>query len=135
MPRITALVLIFSCVLTLAVVKADEAPARPVGTWTRKMNGHTVTFTFHATGSVTLKVETEGGKAGEVMGSYGVTADGLLFGVITKVVWGLDSGPEKGDPFSFGISVNKGALILSDPKGMRVSDEPRRLLEGTYSKE
>ena len=65
-----------------------------------------------------------------------MTADGLVFGVITKVEKkGTDEGPEKGDLFSFECKIDKDMLTVSDLNGSKgVSDDGRQLLQGEYTK-
>ncbi len=68
--------------------------------------------------------------------AYGETADGLVFGVITKVEKkGTDEGPEKGVLFSFQCKVDKDTLTVSDLNASAgVSDTGRQLLQGEYTK-
>jgi hypothetical protein len=134
MLRTTALVLLLSFLPAAAAEKADKAPARPIGTWARETDGHKVSFTFRADNTLTIKVAAEGGKSVEVTGAYGVTGEGMLFGVMTKVESTIDGGPEKGDLFGFTYSVSKGELTLSDFKGTKSNDRARKLIEGAYTK-
>ena len=66
-----------------------------------------------------------------------MTADGLLFGVVTKVEKkGTDEGPEKGDLFSFECKIDKDVLTLSELTGSKaVSDEGKQLLGGAVHEE
>jgi hypothetical protein len=93
----------------------------------------TIKFDFKEKGfTVTL---SEGSNSIEAAADYGITKDGVVFGIITSVKkTGTDAGPSEGDLFSFKVSVDKGKLTLSDLNGTKVSDGARQLVEGEYSK-
>ena len=119
-----------------AAVPAEDAPAKkPLGTWTRALGGEgKITFTFDAE-ALRCELIGEGDQALTLHAPYGVTADGTVFGIITKVESkGGASGPEKGDLFSFHVKVEKGQLIIADLKGTRESDDARRIVQGEYKK-
>jgi hypothetical protein len=133
--RSPATALLAVLVLVPAAIPAEKAPAqKPLGTWTRALGEGKITFTFDAE---TLRAELvgEGDQALTIHAPYGLTADGTVFGIITKVESkGGASGPEKGDLFSFQVKVEKGELIISDLKGTRESDDARRIVQGEYKK-
>ncbi len=66
-----------------AADKAEKAK-RPTGAWTRTVNGMTVTFTF-GHDALTVEYGKTDGESVHADAAYGVTGDGLVFGVITKV--------------------------------------------------
>jgi hypothetical protein len=113
---------------------ADKAPAKPIGTWTREISGHTLTWTFNEDNSFKLKVNLSDGNDAEVEGNYGVTKDGTLFAIMTKAKTSIEGGPEKGDLFSFSFKVSGKELTLGDAAGTKINDQARGLVEGTYAK-
>ncbi len=116
---------------------ADKAgkPHRPTGAWTHTVQDITITFTFR---DDTLRCEMTktDGTGLTTDAAYGETADGLVFGVITKVEKkGTDEGPDKGVLFSFQCKVDKDTLTVSDLNASAgVSDDGRQLLQGEYKK-
>ncbi|MGL4555843.1 MAG: hypothetical protein ACRC33_32135 [Gemmataceae bacterium] len=130
MKRSMALVLV---VLAAPLFAAEKAPEKPVGTWVREVDGHKLTYRFNDDSTMSILVETRGKKI-DVAGSYGVTADGLVFGVMTKVETDLGAGPEKGDLFSFTFTITGKELTMSDLKGTKVNDGSKKLVEGAYTK-
>jgi hypothetical protein len=99
----------------------------------RKANDATVTITIEDD-ALTTEVVTGDGGVVTVHGAYGVTADGVLFGVLTKVETKGGQGPEKGDLFSFQFKADKDVLTLSDYKGTHDSPRAKQILEGDYKK-
>ncbi len=123
----------FAC----AADKADKAdkPKKPIGAWTHTVQDVTITFTFD---DDTLRCEMTkpDGTGLTADAAYGETADGLVFGVLTKVEKkGTDAGPDKGVLFSFQCKVDKDTLTVSDLNASAgVSDDGRQLLQGEYKK-
>ena len=128
------LAVLASAPFALAADKAEKA-MKPIGAWTHTVNDATVTLTFKDD-TFRAEIMNTSGVSITADGSYGVTADGLVFGVITKVEKkGTDEAPEKGTLFSFQSKVEKGTLTLSDlTASSGVSDTGRQLLQGDYSK-
>lgn len=124
-------VALLALVLFVAPALAEKSTVKkPVGTWHREADGHKITFAIKAD---TLTVTLENGSKVEAKASYGLTADGVLFGVITAVEKG-DNGPEKGDLFSFRVAVDGKQLTVSELNGTRANDNSRKLVEGTYTR-
>src|SRR5437016_4059168 len=94
-----------------ALCRAEEQPAKPIGTWTRQAGDHDIKFEIKPDGMrCTLK---QGGSSVDIDMDYGVSKDGVLFGRIRKVEkTGTDNGPEAGELFSFRIAVNKDTLTV-----------------------
>ncbi|HVS36243.1 MAG TPA: hypothetical protein VMS17_11800 [Gemmataceae bacterium] len=115
-------------------VGADKAK-KPTGVWTHTVNDVTVTLTF-MDDTFRTEIANSSGASMSADGSYGVTADGLVFGVITKVEKkGIDEGPDKGTLFSFQGKVDGDTLSLNDLNSSTgVSDTARQLLQGDYKK-
>ena len=112
-----------------------EKPKKPTGAWTHTVQDCTVVFTFQGD-TLRCELTKTDGSALTTDAAYGVTADGLIFGVITKVEKkGTDAGPEKGDLFSFDYNVNKDVLTINNLSASTgVSDQARQLLQGYYKK-
>lgn len=128
------LAVLASVPLASAGEKAEKAK-RPIGEWTHIVGDFTVTFQFeHET--MHLTVTKSNGEGLDVDTAYGVTADGLVFGVVTKVEKkGTDEGPEKGDLFSFECKIDKDVLTISDLTGSRpIADDAKQLIGGDYTK-
>jgi hypothetical protein len=124
-------------ILTLCVVPAfaaDKAPGKPVGTWTREVSGHSLSWTFNDDNTFKLKVKLENGNDAEAEGNYGVTKDGTVFAIMTKAKSSVESGPEKGDLFSFNFKINGKEMIVGDAAGTKINEQARGLVEGTYAK-
>ena len=123
----------FAC----AADKTDKAdkPKKPSGTWTRTVQDYTVTITCEDD-ALRFEITKTDGTSIVADTAYGVTADGLLFGVVTKVEKkGTDEGPEKGVLFSCQCKVDKDMLTVSDLNASAgVSDTGRQLLQGEYKK-
>ncbi len=128
------LAVLASVPLASAAEKGEKAK-KPTGAWTHTVNDCTVTFTFKHD-ALQCDVTKTDGEALQIETAYGVTADGLLFGVVTKVEKkGADAGPEKGDLFSFEYKIDKDELTLSDLNGSKpISDEAKQLLTGQFTK-
>jgi hypothetical protein len=128
------LAVLASVPFALAADKAEK-PTKPTGAWTHTVNDFTVTLTF-ADDTFRTEISSANGPSVTADGSYGVTPDGLIFGVITKVEKkGTDEGPEKGTLFSFGCKVDKDTLTLSDLNASTgASDAARQLFQGDYKK-
>ena len=124
------------CCLALVTVSLGEEKVtkKPLGTWVRESNGNKFVFAIKAE-SMTITVTTaEGSLTAEA--SYGVTSDGTLFGILTKVEKkGVENGPQKGDLFGFDFSANKKELTISNLKGTRTSDDAAKATEGVYALE
>jgi hypothetical protein len=125
-----------ACCLALPIiVQAEEKVAKkPVGTWVREVGKTKLRFAFKAD-KVTITLGSEDGSV-SAEAAYGVTADGTLFGVLTKVdTKGLEGGPTKGDLFSFDFSAGKSEMTISSLKGTRLNEDAARIVEGVYSLE
>ena len=124
------------CCLALVMVSLGEEKVtkKPLGTWVRESNGNKLVFAIKAD-SLTINMTTsEGNITAEA--SYGVTSDGTLFGILTKVEKkGMENGPQKGDLFAFDFSANKKELTISNLKGTRTSDDAAKAVEGVYALE
>jgi len=117
----------------LPAVAADKEPARtrPLGTWERTVGDGKVTFTFAAESFKV--VVASGGATVNMEADYGVTADGTLFGIVTKVAReGTNEGPSEKDLFRFGFSLEKDKLTIKDLNPG--SDEVKQILEGDYKR-
>jgi hypothetical protein len=135
MLRSAALILALAVVPSFAADKPSEkATAKPVGTWTREVSGHTLSWTFNDDNTFKLKVKLENGNDAEAEGSYGVTKDGTVFAIMTKAKSSVEGGPEKGDLFSFNFKISGKELTVGDAAGTKINDQARGLVEGTYSK-
>ena len=118
----------------LPLAAAADKAAKPAGEWTHAVGDFTINLKFSGE-TLHVQVAKNTGDTLDVDTAYGVTADGLLFGVVTKVEKaGTDAGPEKGDLFSFQCKVEKDMLTISDVNGNKVSDEAKQLLAGAYTK-
>ena len=128
------LAVLASVPLATAADKAEKAK-KPSGEWTHTVGDFTVTFKFEDE-TLHVEVSKNNGDCLNVDAAYGVTADGLVFGVITKVEKkGTEEGPEKGDLFSFECKIDKDVLTISElTSGKGVSDEGKQLLGGQYTK-
>ena len=134
MPRATCAALLGLLIATPAALPAEkEEPAsrRPLGTWVREAKDTTVTVTFKGD-AFTFKVEGGGGTV-TAHGNYGVTKDGTVFGILTRVDKS-GGGPDKGDLFSFRVKIDKGTLTVSDLNGTNVTDEARAVVQGEYKR-
>ncbi|SRR6266851_9146934 len=107
---------------------------KPLGAWTRELAGNTVTFTFEAD-ALKCVITNSGGETITVLAAYGVAEGDTVFGLITKVEkTGTNSGPEKGELFSFRFKADKDALTLSELKGSSEREEAKQLIQGEYKK-
>jgi hypothetical protein len=128
--------LIACCLALPAITLAEEKVAKkPVGTWVRESGGHKLAFAIKADNTLTITLgSSEGSVSAEA--AYGVTADGTLFGVLTKVEKkGIENGPQKGDLFSFDFSAGKSEMTISNLKGTRTNEDAARVVEGVYGLE
>jgi hypothetical protein len=137
MARTTTTALLAALVL-VATAAGEEKKAKadkPVGTWTRKSsNGTEVTFKI-ADDKMSVEVVTPNGGTITADVKYGVTDDGTLFGVITKVEKkGTDAGPEKGVLIGFQFKVTKDKLTLSNFRASVDNPQAKELVEGDYEK-
>ena len=129
---VPALTLLVFCAGPL-LVRAEDAPKKPLGTWTRSAGDAEVTFAVKAERlKVTLK---RGGATVEADVDYGVSKDGVLFGRVNKVTkTGTNDGPDEGDLFSFKFTVVDGKMTVEELKGKSDSAEAKQLIEGEYKK-
>ncbi len=130
-----ALLAVLASVSFAGAADKAEKVKHPTGTWTHTVQDVTVTFTFEDD-TLRCEVAKSDGTTLTSDAAYGETADGLVFGVITKVEKkGTDEGPEKGVLFSFQCKVDKDTLTVSDLNASAgVSDTGRQLLQGEYKK-
>jgi hypothetical protein len=63
---------------------------------------------------------------------YGVTPDGILFGVVTNVE--KVQGIEKGELFSFHFKVENGTLTVDELKSTADVSQAKQLVQGDYKK-
>jgi hypothetical protein len=107
-------------------------PAKPTGTWEHKVGDTQVKLQVRAD---SLHFSIIGaGVTIDVDADYGVTRDGTLFGIITKVkAEGTDRPPTEGKLFSFHVAVANNVLTVKDLKGTD-NGEARQLVEGEYKK-
>lgn len=130
--RVAGLVL---CVFCVASACAEEAKSKkPLGSWERKAGDKTIQFHFKNDAlSVVLK---EGGNGLQVDSDYGVTKDGVVYGIVTGVKKdGVDGGPQEGHLFSFRVAVDKDTLTIKEINGSeKPSEEAKQLIEGEYKK-
>lgn len=125
-----AIVLFVVLSVVAPAVGADKAsPKKPLGTWVREAEGRTVTFVIKAD---TLTVSLDDGNKTVATAAYGLTSEGVLFGVLTRVENAGDNGPEKGDLFRFQFSASKEELTISDLAGTRINEGGRKVVEGSY---
>jgi hypothetical protein len=119
-------------ILTTTTLAADEpARTKPIGTWERTSGDHTATFKFTAD-SVRCTLSGSGG-ALIVDADYGVTKDGTLFGLVTKVdKRGTEFGPEVGTLFRFRIKLDKDRLTVSELE--ENNSEAKQILMGDYTR-
>src|SRR5262249_30545552 len=128
--RVAALLLVLA--VSRLGLAADKAAKKPLGTWSRESGDRKFTFDIKAD-TLTIKV-TQGERKREATAAYGVTDEGLLFGVITRSDKKEgEGGPEKGDLFCFQFEVKGSELTLSDLKGTRVNEDARKHVEGVYT--
>ncbi len=117
-----------------ALALAGEKAKRPSGTYTRAAGDRKVTWTFKDD-ALKIKVQIGAGSL-DYEAAYGVTKDGVLFGIFTKAEKkGIEGGPSKDDLVSFRYELSKGELKISDLKGTAIDDEGKRLVEGVYKEE
>ncbi len=127
------LAVLASVSLASAADKAEKAK-KPTGEWTHTVGDFTVNLKFEDE-TLHLEVSKNNGDGLNVVTAYGVTADGLVFGVITKVEKRGTEGPEKGDLFSFECKIDKDVLTISELTSSKgVSEEGKQLLAGQYTK-
>ncbi|MFL5240960.1 MAG: hypothetical protein ACJ8FY_02540 [Gemmataceae bacterium] len=111
----------------------EKSPKKPLGAWTRTSGDQKITFDFKsdallvtiAAGNETIKVDAD----------YGVTKDGRVFGIITKVTKPGEGGPSEGDLFSFKFTAVDNKMTIEDLKGTKHSGEAEQLVHGEYEKE
>lgn len=120
-------------VMALPALAEEKPTAKHVGTWVREAPGVKITFQMNADATMKVLLDADGKRA-DVSCAYGVTKDGMLFGVMTKVDSEIGDGPEKGDLFGFTFSINGKEMTVSDLKGSRISDGAKKLVEGVFTK-
>lgn len=134
MRRMAALSLTLAGLIVLAspATGADDVK-KPAGAWTRTAGDNKITFDFKADSlHVTI---TNSGNSLEIVADYGLTKEGTLYGIVTKVERkGIDGGPEKGALFSFRVKMDKDTLTISDLKATEGQDESKQLVQGDYKK-
>lgn len=115
-------------------VFADKPTTKPKleGSFSRSIGEGDVTLDFSG-GLLKIVINTSGAELTSTS-DYGVTKDGVLFGVMTKVdAKGIDNPPEVGFPFSFKVERKDDELTVSELRGTD-SDVAKRLMEGKYKK-
>jgi hypothetical protein len=129
----SAVTVVVALVVVAAAGAADAPAKKPIGTWARGLGENKVTFQFKAD-SLTCVI-TNGSATLEVEADYGVTKDGVIYGIITKAERkGVDGGPEKGELFSFQVKIDKETITISDLKGTD-NAEAKQLIQGEYKKQ
>lgn len=122
---------LLALVLLVAPALADQTPVKkPIGTWQREADSHKITFVIKAD---SLTVRLENSSKVEAKAACAMTADGVLFGIITAVDRS-DNGPDKGDLFSFRVAVDGKQLTVSELNGTKVNDNSRKIIEGSYTR-
>jgi hypothetical protein len=129
MTRISALVM----VMALPLFAAEKEAAKHVGTWSREVSGHKIAIEIKGDSTLKIVVNT-GDKKVDVAATYGVTKEGVVFAIMTKVEKDITEGPEKGDLFAFTFTITDKEMTVSDFKGTKVNDGARKILEGVYTK-
>ena len=126
---------ILCCLVLVSASFAEEkVTKKPLGTWVRESGGNKLVFAIKAE-TMTIQMKTPEGNF-VAQANYGVTSDGTLFGILTKVESkGLENAPQKGDLFGFDFSANKSELTLSNLKGTRTSEDAAKAVEGVYALE
>jgi hypothetical protein len=120
--------------LLTAAAPADEPAARTkklLGTWERSAGGTKIMFQFKAD-LIRVTVE-DGGTTVDVEGDYGVTKNGMVFGIVTKVTkTGTSDGPSEGDVFRFRFTPDGKKATLDELKP--ANEEVKKIIEGTYER-
>jgi hypothetical protein len=131
--RVTyTLTLAVLCLMAPAVMAADDAAKKPIGTWTKVLGDNKIVWTIKADGLTV--VVTNGTNSIEVDCDYSLTKNGeTVYMVITKVTAKGIEGPTKGDPYSFDFKAEKNILTLSNFKGTDNADV-KQLIQGEYTK-
>ena len=124
-----------AALLGLVAVPASaqkNAPAKPIGTWTRTADPFSISFVIQEDGmKIVLKAE---GNSLTAHADYAVTKDGVLFGRMNKIErMGIDDGPAEGDLFSFKFKITGSEMQLDDLQG-KANDDAKRIVQGTYKK-
>jgi hypothetical protein len=129
--RMAVLVLASLAAYVVSVQAEDAKAKRPTGTWEKKIGDNQIQLDIKE-GSVRITVTTAEATIA-VDADYGITKDGTIYGIITKVEKkGTCEGPTEGDLFSFKYSLQNDVLNLKDLKGSRDSEEAKQLIEGEY---
>jgi hypothetical protein len=118
--------------LGAAPLSAADEVKKPIGTWTKKNDNITITWTIKADG---LSAKVKGENTIEVFADYGLSKDGVLFARIHKVKKEGNDGPEEGDLFSFRFKMEKDKLVLSDLTAAKSNEQIKQIVEGDYVKE
>jgi hypothetical protein len=114
----------------LSLAAADAPAGKPLGIWKRSFGDNQVLFTITADG-LRCQIRTDNGGTLDIHADYGVTRDGVLFGILTRVEANGAEGPAAGDLFSFRFALEKGVLTIKDLKSP-VGADARQLVEGSY---
>ncbi len=135
MQRLALAALVTVAAFVPALQAEDKAVAKLTGTWTRKLdNDVTITFTFKGD-KANCEVVTGSGASIVTQSSFGVTEEGTLFGILTKVEkTGTDNGPEKGELIGFDFKVEKDKMTITNYKGSADRPEAKQVVEGDYEK-
>jgi hypothetical protein len=127
-------------VVCAAPLAAADPAEKPVGAWTKKEGDISVTIQIKPDGlTITVgiadKKSTTGDRKYDAAAEYSVK-DGVLSGSIGKSVsYGIEGAPGAGDMYSFRFKVEKGKLVISELKSPKISDEAKKIIEGTYEKQ
>lgn len=124
------LAVIFVFALSMSVHATEKSSVKSLsGTWRKETNSGSVTFTFNKK-ELTCKLVVDGSDI-ELQASYGITTEGILFGIVTNLKKDdTGQGPAKGTLFSFQLSKSDQGLTLSNFKPD--DGEGKTLLEGLY---
>ncbi len=122
-------VLFVALALVTLTARAEEPVAKkPIGKWEHTVEGVKVTLDFAADHMV---MTVDAGFKIIVDGDYGMTKEGKLFAICTKVDnGGSETAPKVDDLFSFRVLTEKDKLTISDIKPG--GEEAKKFIQGEY---
>lgn len=133
MSRFLQLTFVAFFVAAMILWAEEAAPKKPSGKYTRDTGDAKLIWEFKGEKfSMTLE---RGETTIKAHGSFGVTSESVLFGVLTKVEKSGDEGPSKGDLFRFQYELGKGEMTISDLAGTHTGEAAKKLVEGAYKSE
>jgi hypothetical protein len=122
-------VLVVALTLVALTARAEEpAVKKPIGKWEHTVDGIKVMVDLTAD-QIVLTVDV--GFKIIVHGDYGMTKDGKIFAICTKVDnAGVDTAPKVDDLFSFRVVMDKDKLTISEVKPG--GEEAKKFIQGEY---